>query len=48
MPSSLRRLYPIFIELWIAGVLAAFFVVRILGSHVGQRILAVIRHRLGQ
>jgi hypothetical protein len=41
MPSLFRRFYPWLIELWVAFVLLAFFVVRILGSSVGQRILAL-------
>jgi len=48
MLSLLRRLYPVFIELWIAFVLIAFFVVRILGSNLGHRLLALIKHRLAQ
>jgi hypothetical protein len=43
-----RRLYPILIELWIALVLVVFFVVRIVGSNVGHRILTFIKHRLAQ
>lgn len=38
------RLWPALIELWMAGLLAAFFVIRILGSSVGQRLLARLGH----
>jgi hypothetical protein len=31
--------WPIAIQLWILGVIAGFFVVRVLGSHTAQRIL---------
>jgi hypothetical protein len=48
MHSLFRRLYSIFIELWIASVLLIFFVVRILGSNMGQRLLTLARHRLTQ
>lgn len=43
MPSWFRRLYPWLIELWIASVLFVFFLVRVLGSSVGQRLLALLR-----
>ena len=38
------RLRPLLIELWMAGILAGFFVVRILGSQTGQRILSGLLH----
>lgn len=43
-----RRLYPVFIELWIAFVLVAFFVIRILGSSMGQRLVSIIKRHIGQ
>jgi hypothetical protein len=33
-------MYPWLIEFWIASVLVGFFVVRILGSGLGQRVLS--------
>jgi hypothetical protein len=42
--SILHRVYPWFIELWIVSVLIVFFLVRILGSSIGQRILALAGH----
>jgi len=42
-PSSrnrLRALLPFSIDLWIAFVLLTFFLIRILGSSSGQRVLA--------
>jgi hypothetical protein len=36
----LHRIYPLLIELWIASVLVAFFVVRVLGSSLGHRVLS--------
>jgi hypothetical protein len=48
MPSWFRRFFPWLIELWVASVLLAFFVVRILGSSLGQRLLALARLRLTQ
>jgi hypothetical protein len=36
----LEKLFPWLIELWIAAVLLGFFVVRILGSGLGQRLLS--------
>jgi len=38
--SPLSRLQPLLIELWIAAVLLTFFVIRVLGSSIGQRVLA--------
>jgi hypothetical protein len=34
--------WPIFIELWLAFVLVSFFIIRVLGSNLGQRI--IFRH----
>jgi len=48
MASLFRRFYPILMELWIASVIFVFFVVRILGSNLGQRLFTFVRHRLGQ
>jgi hypothetical protein len=36
----LHRIYPLLIELWIASVLVGFFVVRVLGSSLGHRVLS--------
>jgi len=46
--SFLQRLWPWLIELWIAYVLVSFFVIRILGSGLFQRLLTVLRLRLGR
>jgi hypothetical protein len=40
--SLLHRLYPWLINLWIASVLIGFFVVRVLGSSLGHRVLSVL------
>jgi len=47
-PSFLRRLWPWLIELWIAYVLVAFFIIRILGSGLVQRLLTLLRLRLAR
>jgi hypothetical protein len=47
-PSFLRRLWPWLIELWIAYVLVTFFIVRILGSGLVQRLLTLLRLRLAR
>lgn len=42
-PTSLfLRFYPLLIELWLLSVLLGFFVVRILGSGLGRRVLSAI------
>jgi hypothetical protein len=46
--SFLQRLWPWLIELWIAYVLVSFFVIRILGSGLFQRVLALLRLRLAR
>ena len=46
--SALSRLYPLLMELWIVFVLFAFFVVRVLGSSLGQRLIAFARLRLSR
>jgi hypothetical protein len=38
--TLLHRIYPWLIELWIASVLVGFFVVRVLGSSLGHRVLS--------
>lgn len=48
MLSFLRRLFPVFIELWLASILLAFFVIRMLGSQMGQRFFALVRHWFAQ
>jgi len=40
--AALRRLYPWLIELWIASILLVFFIIRVLGSGMGQRVLSVL------
>jgi hypothetical protein len=40
----LRTLWPWLIALWIATVLVTFFIVRILGSNTGKRILDSLWH----
>jgi hypothetical protein len=40
---ALRGLWPVLIELWVAGILAAFFIIRVLGSNMGQSILNRLR-----
>ena len=47
-PSFLQRLWPWLIELWIAYVLVAFFIIRILGSGLVQRLLTLLRLRLAR
>jgi hypothetical protein len=47
-PSFRQRLWPWLIELWIAYVLVAFFIVRILGSGLVQRLLTLLRLRLAR
>jgi hypothetical protein len=37
--ASLRKMWSVIIGLWLAGVLVAFFLIRILGSHLVQRII---------
>jgi len=40
------RLWPYLIELWMTGILAGFFVVRILGSQTAQRLIQrLVHHR---
>jgi len=46
--SFFQRLWPLLIELWIAYVLVAFFVIRILGSGLFQRLLTLLRLRLAR
>lgn len=38
--NKLRALLPFLMNLWIAFVLVTFFLIRILGSSSGQRVLA--------
>ncbi len=42
--SVLQALWPSFIQLWIAAVIAVFFLIRILGSQTAHRILDRILH----
>jgi hypothetical protein len=42
--TLLQALWPRFIELWIAAVIAVFFLIRILGSQTAQRMLAPFLH----
>jgi hypothetical protein len=44
--SALQQLWPRLIELWLLAVLATFFVIRILGSETGRRVLHGLRHHL--
>jgi len=37
-----KSLWPVLIDIWIFGVVAAFFVIRIVDSNLGQRVLAKI------
>jgi hypothetical protein len=46
--SFLQQLWPWLIELWIAYVLLSFFIIRILGSGLIQRLLTVLRLRLAR
>ena len=41
-PTILHRLYPWLIELWIASILLVFFIIRVLGSGMGQRVLSAL------
>ena len=43
-----NTLWPRLIELWIFGSIAIFFLLRILGSHYGQRVLGLFRNHLQQ
>ena len=45
LTGFLQRIWPFLIEAWIAAILLNFFLVRILGSQTGQRILAGLTHR---
>jgi len=47
-PSLLQRLWPWLIELWIAYVLVSFFIIRILGSGLVQRLVTLLRLRLAR
>lgn len=42
--TLLQALWPRFIELWIAAVIAVFFLIRIVGSQTAQRIFARLFH----
>jgi hypothetical protein len=44
-PAILSAIWPRLIEAWMVVLLLAFFVIRILGSSVGQRFLAHLGHR---
>jgi hypothetical protein len=44
-PPFLQRRWPWLIELWMAYVLVSFFIIRILGSGLVQRLLALLRLR---
>lgn len=46
--SFLQRLWPLLIELWIAYVLVSFFIIRILGSGLFQRLLTLLRLQLAR
>lgn len=37
-----KILWPVLIDVWIFGVVAAFFVIRVVDSSLGQRVLAKI------
>ena len=39
-PPLFGACWPILIELWLAFVLISFFIVRVLGSNLGQRIIS--------
>jgi len=41
---ALHSIWPKFIQLWIAAVIAVFFLIRILGSQTAQRIFSPIVH----
>jgi hypothetical protein len=47
MSSQGNRIYSWGINLWIAWILVAFFIVRIAGSGVGQRVFARLGFHLG-
>jgi hypothetical protein len=47
-PSFFQRLWPRLIELWVAYVLISFFIIRILGSGLVQRLLSLLRLRLAR
>jgi hypothetical protein len=45
-PAEIARLiWPRLAELWILMVIAVFFLIRVLGSHVAQRLLSGIGRR---
>lgn len=46
--SLLSALWPRLIELWLAGILVVFFLVRVLGSQTVHNILARFQHHLSQ
>ena len=46
--TTFRRLQPWLMGLWITFVLSAFFIIRILGSSTGQRLLNMARLRLNR
>lgn len=37
---KLRPVWPVLIELWMLAILVAFFVIRVVNSNLGRRILA--------
>jgi hypothetical protein len=41
----LRAAWPLIIDLWIAGVLAGFVVIRVVGSNTGKHLLKYFRVR---
>jgi hypothetical protein len=41
-----ETLWPVLIDIWIAGVLAAFFLIRVVESSLGKRVVAYIMHEL--
>jgi hypothetical protein len=47
MSSQGNRTYSWLMNLWIAAILLIFFVIRIIGSAVGQRVLSRIGLHLG-
>ena len=42
--SVLQMLWPHFIQLWIAAVIAVFFLIRIVGSQTAHRLLSRLLH----
>ena len=44
-PAIGKRLWPALVQLWILASIAAFFVIRVLGSQTAQRLLAELQHR---